>query len=523
VPILDNDIITANRSFVIGVGGFGSGVTSQQKVVTLYNAFNTNTPPYSSASFPGPATTSQTTSGDCTDTGASYWNIGVRGDVYPDNHTGGRLAPQYSFLDSGNTLYPGSNNNNTSPSLTTLSCNGSRVPPEAGPAAGWGVAPGTNESNALPGPVFSLMPSATVDEGNNWINLQWGPLSMLNPNPSAASPSLFNFNPTTTPLSPVIAYVASTANGTLGAYTLAPTSDFYGNPRKVNSAPVDAGAIQTAIAVPAPTLTSVTPGSGTRGTVVNVTLAGTNFTASSAVTVSGLGVTVGPITVNPAGTQIATTFTISNLALLTARNVSVQTAGGTATLNNSFTVVSAAPTVTGVSPNVGVRGTVVPVTITGTNFGATPSVSAGAFSGVTVSGITVNPAGTQITATFTISSGAGLGIHDVRVTTGAGTSAVNANDRFTVQGPTVSAITPISGTRGTTVAVTINGTNLTGASAITAGGSITVNSITVNAAGTQVTANFVIASGATTGARNVRVTTPIGQTPINPAVTFTVQ
>jgi hypothetical protein len=48
------------------------------------------------------------------------------------------------------------------------------------------VPPGTNEVNALPTPVFSLTPSATVDEGNNWINMRWGPLALTNPSVKGA-------------------------------------------------------------------------------------------------------------------------------------------------------------------------------------------------------------------------------------------------------------------------------------------------------------------------------------------------
>jgi hypothetical protein len=44
----------------------------------------------------------------------------------------------------------------------------------------------------------------------------------------------------------------------------------------------------------------------------------------------------------------------------------------------------------------------------------------------------------------------------------------------------------------------------------------------VNATGTQVTATFAITNGAAHTARNVRVTTPIGVTPVNAAVMFTV-
>ena len=73
-------------------------------------------------------------------------------------------------------------------------CNGARIPPEhcAGvspndPIAlaqckGYNVPPGHSESTGLY-PVFSIAaitPSATVDEGNNWINLTYGPLSLSN-------------------------------------------------------------------------------------------------------------------------------------------------------------------------------------------------------------------------------------------------------------------------------------------------------------------------------------------------------
>ena len=43
---------------------------------------------------------------------------------------------------------------------------------------------GTNEGN-VPVPVFSLTAGATVDEGNNWINISWGPLSMTSPSTGA--------------------------------------------------------------------------------------------------------------------------------------------------------------------------------------------------------------------------------------------------------------------------------------------------------------------------------------------------
>src|SRR6202030_4721544 len=73
----------------------------------------------------------------------------------------------------------GLNNLGVNPSLVSQYCNGSRVPPENG-GLGYQVPPGISDATA-PNPLFSLTPAATVDEGNNWVNMAWGPLSMSNP------------------------------------------------------------------------------------------------------------------------------------------------------------------------------------------------------------------------------------------------------------------------------------------------------------------------------------------------------
>jgi len=112
-------------------------------------------------------------------------------------------------------------------------CNGSRVPPELG-AAGYQVPPGTNESN-VPVPVFNLTPGATVDEGNNWINITWGPLAMTHP---LNNSTLGDYSLATG--SPAIDYIGSTAT----TYASAPTTDFFGNSRKTAANPcVDVGAV----------------------------------------------------------------------------------------------------------------------------------------------------------------------------------------------------------------------------------------------------------------------------------------
>jgi hypothetical protein len=107
------------------------------------------------------------------------------------------------------------------------------------------VPPGIVDASA-PNPIFSLTPAATVDEGNNWINVSWGPLSVsdnsvLGSNGRYGGGALFgNYALNTT--SPVIDYIPCSNTGAsqctivipagsgLPAITL-PTTDFFGNQR----------------------------------------------------------------------------------------------------------------------------------------------------------------------------------------------------------------------------------------------------------------------------------------------------
>ncbi len=84
--------------------------------------------------------------------------------------------------------------------------------------------------------------------------------------------------------------------------------------------------------------------------------------------------------------------------------------------------------------------------------------------------------------------------------------------------PTLTSISPASHTRSSTFTVTLTGTNLTGASAVTVSGAGVTTAITGGNA-TTVTATFTITAGAALGARNVTVTTPGGT---SNAVTFTI-
>jgi len=224
-PILANNIIWQNRSFQIGISGAGAGTQNQQNLVTLYNASFT-----SGVGSPAPA---QTVTGQCPNpsTGSAYWDIGVRGDTGPANHTGGTLAPTHSVISSGGY---GGTNSSTAPPVVSQYCNGSRVPPECsvadgcGGPKGFGVPPGIADA-VTPNPRFSLAPAATVDEGNNWINVSWGPLDLTNPAVNSGTGSTGTGNYGSGP--PLANYNLTRAINSIPGAQPHPSTDFYGNAR----------------------------------------------------------------------------------------------------------------------------------------------------------------------------------------------------------------------------------------------------------------------------------------------------
>jgi len=342
-PELYNDVFWQNRSFYIAVGPLGTGTTNQQNTVGLHNAFT------------GTAAANQATTGACTT--ASYWDIGVRGDTGPANHASTvTLNPEASILTSI-AGYPGGGtgfraNAASNPAVVSQYCNGSRIPPEFN-GTGWQVPPGISDAT-VPNPIFNLTPAATVDEGNNWINIAWGPLAETNP---VTNVTLGNY--ALTAGSPAINYITPGNSGT--TYTAAPSLDFFNNARKANNA-VDVGAVEFGAGgtVAAPTLTSISPTTGARGTILlPVTLTGTNLTGATAVNVSGTGITVSGLTVVNA-TTVTANFTISGTATISTRTVSVTTPGGTSNTVN-FAVVTASGTLTFTSATNGTLGTVLGV------------------------------------------------------------------------------------------------------------------------------------------------------------------
>lgn len=157
----------------------------------------------------------------------------------------------------------------------------------------------------------------------------------------------------------------------------------------------------------------------------------------------------------------------------------------------SLDIATNGPTVSSFAPATGAAGTT--VVLTGTNLTGATAV---AFGGVATSTFTVN---NPTTITATVPAGATSGPITVITPNGNATSATPFQ---TTPAPTVTATAPTSGQVGT--AVTITGTNLTGATQLTFGG--------IPAVGFQVTSPTTITATVPTGAGSgpIGVVTPGG-------------
>jgi hypothetical protein len=179
--------------------------------------------------------------------------------------------------------------------------------------------------------------------------------------------------------------------------------------------PADAGSTICSgclVVTAAPVVTDVSPSVLGGGALTTVTVTGEHFDEGARLSVAGTGVAVVSQS-RVDDTQLVATLSIAGAAVVGARTVSVVNPDGGRGLCTTCFSVSAAPTVTGITPATLVRGTTAAVTITGTNFA--PGAVVGLSTGVTVSDVTVVDANT-ITATVSIAPTTGAGSRTVLVT-----------------------------------------------------------------------------------------------------------
>lgn len=216
-----------------------------------------------------------------------------------------------------------------------------------------------------------------------------------------------------------------------------------------------------------PTITSLSSNSGTTAGGQPVTVTGTGFIA--------------PVTITVGGTSA------SNVTVLDDTSVSFDTPAGAAgaasvvltsvgqTASTTYTYVNPPPAITSFTPSSGSKAGDDTIVITGSGFlsGATVSIGGANASSVSVDSSTqitaVTPPGTSATAAVMV--------------TNTDAQSVTAGSTYAYVNPSISSLSPSSGTTSGGTTVTITGAGLAGASGVTIGGNAAA---IVSNSGTQI-------------------------------------
>ncbi len=349
LPLLVNNLFWQNRAFHVEISGAGTGLLTAQNLVALVPLLN------------------QTATGQCTAGGLSadgssqlatnYWDVGVRDDQVPNDGVGGaQLTLTNSILTPlGATLYNGTGNvYPTASPVVAQYCNGSRVPPENG-GHGYQAPPGASETTGLASLfVFNnITPAATVDEGHNWINLTYGPLTLFS---DANKAMLANAS-----IGPALgAYSIPGTSPAVNAgvnVTGVPTRDYFGNARGTGSGNggVDIGAVEYQSGTVQPAIAVVSPSPLAFGQIATSTTATKTLTLANNGAAAMTGITIavtGTSFSRVAGGCGATLAANANCAITvqyTAPATVNVVATGQVTITGSVAVINAPVTLTATS------------------------------------------------------------------------------------------------------------------------------------------------------------------------------
>jgi hypothetical protein len=196
---------------------------------------------------------------------------------------------------------------------------------------------------------------------------------------------------------------------------------------------------------PTPTISSFTPTTG--AVTATVTITGTNFSTVLNENEVRFGGTLATVT---AATPTSITTSVPAGAATGPLSVLVSGTGVTVTSASNFTIAPT-PTITSFTPTSGAETAT--VTITGTNFSATPANNQVRFFNNVLATVT---ASTPTSITTSVPTGAATGPISVLVS-GTGVTVTSATDFEVKPTPTISSFTPTTG--AVTATVTITGTN----------------------------------------------------------------
>lgn len=260
-----------------------------------------------------------------------------------------------------------------------------------------------------------------------------------------------------------------------------------------------------------PSISTISPASGSRGETIDLIITGNHL---SGVTSISFGPDVS-IKVNSFeivnSNEIRVNITIYSTAGFGPKDITIVNPNGSAKKNKVF-MVAGVPTIVSVLPNAGPQGAAMDVEIFGEGFyGVTEVVFGPDAAGISTVNFQItseyNPV--IITANIKIASDYPVGLKDVKVVTNHGT--VIKTDSFTVTpvtnplAPIVASVNPTGWIIGSTINVTIKGSNFSGTPVVSFGSGVNVNSVTLISS-SEIKVNITIDSLATLGWRDVSVT-----------------
>jgi hypothetical protein len=443
-------------------------------------------------------------------------------------------ADQYTYVATAPAVSSVTPNRGPTAGGTTVTINGSNF--NGATAVKFGNNPGTNVSVISPTQITATAPAGAAGNVDVTVSTPYGTSTTGAQDQftyaDAPAPAVTGVNPSSGPMTGGTSVTVSGTNftGATAVYfggTAAASFTVVNDTTITVPAPAAAaGEVDVTVTTPygtsftspsdaftynqaAPSVTAVSPNTGSTAGGTSVTITGSNLTGAWRVY---FGSTPAPSFTVTADNSITATAPVGTAATV---DITVVTPGGTSATGTAdrFTYTAAAnvPTVTAVSPSSGPIGGGNPVTITGTNFTGASAVAFGTANATT---FTVNSA-TSITATVPPGTAATV---DVTVTTAAGVSATGTADHytFTAAAPAVSGVVPSAGPAAGGTRVTITGSNLSGATAVKFG-TVAAASFTVNSAG-QIT---VTAPAQAVGTYDITVTTPNGTSGTSSADRFT--
>lgn len=209
---------------------------------------------------------------------------------------------------------------------------------------------------------------------------------------------------------------------------------------------------------PAPTISSILPTSGSANGGTVVTISGSGFTSSATVKLGGTLATNVSIT-NSTSIQATTPAHAAGKVDVVVTNSDSQAA----TLAQAFTYTASAPTISSILPVSGGTSGGTVVTISGTGFSSGATVK---FGGTLATSVSIASA-TSITATTPAHAG---GKVDVVVTNSDTQTATLAQAfTYTVSAPTISSVSPASGSTSGGTSITITGTGFQSGATVTVG------------------------------------------------------